>query len=423
MGKRTEQLARLSVVSLRRIFGANEYADMGEVSLEGNVGPPLIFCFHPRNAFKATAVSGGESLISAILGTSTLPEIVATVVQRVMVFVVSFFTLGALKDKAMHVGKFAVRVTNCVKHPFRFGIERAPRPTHQVVVIGGVNECALATSQGDDLVGWIRWLGNGRSRMSACWHESSEKGFVLPSHFISLIAFLLFALSLSAQTKQLGPVKMAGASKRTFGVAVGGTWTHISGQDCNASGALVCVLTSNPTQHNTVLVYIGSTTVQTAAACTDGASNAYTVSATKGGGATGGVFAYVAYLIDAGATANKTITCTGFGAGFHDIQASEFHNSAGTQVLDQVVGSADPSPSTPAILLPAFTPAVAGSLSFCGVLPNNGISSANAPWTLASNNNSASEYQLSTPASAQTANFTDTSNADNYATVCIVVKP
>lgn len=44
-----------------------------------------------------------------------------------------------------------------------------------------------------------------------------------------LITFLLFALSLSAQVKQLGPVKVAGASKQTFSAAATKTYT---GQVC-----------------------------------------------------------------------------------------------------------------------------------------------------------------------------------------------
>lgn len=44
-----------------------------------------------------------------------------------------------------------------------------------------------------------------------------------------LIAFLLFSLALSAQVKQLGPVKVAGASKSTFSTAASKTYT---GQSC-----------------------------------------------------------------------------------------------------------------------------------------------------------------------------------------------
>lgn len=54
-----------------------------------------------------------------------------------------------------------------------------------------------------------------------------------------LITFLLFALSLSAQTKQLGPVKTAGPSKRTFGS--GGTPpAFVSTAKCNNAASGTC---------------------------------------------------------------------------------------------------------------------------------------------------------------------------------------
>lgn len=235
----------------------------------------------------------------------------------------------------------------------------------------------------------------------------------------ALIFALLVASAFSQETITASFVKSA---------AGGATWSIVASQTCNASSALTCAMPSNPVQHDTVIVMIGSTTVQTAAACQDGAGtpNAYTVATAAGhfgGGPVQGLFEYVAYLMDAPATANKTITCTGFGAGFHDIQVRQFRDSGGTQVLDQTVGAPDSSLSAPAILFPTFTPAVASSLAVCGVLPNNGISAVGGSWTLSANNNSASEYQTSIAASATSANFTDTASSDNYASACIVVKP
>lgn len=244
-----------------------------------------------------------------------------------------------------------------------------------------------------------------------------------------LIAFLLFALSLSAQTKQLGPVKMAGASKRTFGAAGAGTWTHVA--DCTGTGALVCAFSVNPTQHDTVLIYLGSTPAPSPQpTCTDGASNSYTVSATHGVETGVGFTAYIAYILDAPSNANKTITCVSTGSGYTDTYGSEFRDTGGTPVLDAVYGSPDLShsdPTTAAIALPTFTPAVAGSLAFCGVLPNSGISAPTGGgslngWTGAVNTNSASEYKLSA-SGASNASFTDSSTNDAYASVCIVVKP
>lgn len=206
----------------------------------------------------------------------------------------------------------------------------------------------------------------------------------------------------------------------TTGGGGGGTWTHV--QDCTGAGVLVCTFASNPTQHDTVVVYLGALTSTGTLSCSDGNSNAYTVSATHGSNATAGFTTYVAYILDAPATANKTITCSGLTTSYRDTHASEFKDTGGTPALDSVYGSSGSTNSTPSILLPSFTPAVSGSLGFCGVLPNTGISSANSPWTLGVNSNSATEYQLSAGASSTTANFTDTINSDAYASICIVVK-
>lgn len=240
-----------------------------------------------------------------------------------------------------------------------------------------------------------------------------------------VLTIVVLALTVSS------PAQMLQAITNSKAAAAGtGTWTHI--QDCTGTGALVCVFAVNPAQHDTVLIYLGSTPAPSPQpTCVDSASNSYTVSATHGVETGAGFTAYIAYLLDAPSNANKTVTCTSTGSGYTDTYGSQFRDSAGTQVFDAVYGSPDGSfsnASTGAIALPAFTPAVAGSLAFCGVLPNSSISAPTGGgtlngWTGAVNTNSASEYKLSAAASSTNASFTDSSLSDAYASACIVVKP
>jgi hypothetical protein len=210
---------------------------------------------------------------------------------------------------------------------------------------------------------------------------------------------------------------------RSGAAAGGGTFSHI--QDCSGAGALVCVFPVNPTQHDVVVLFIGNAAVGGTLTCSDGASNAYTVSVTKGEEVGAGFDGFIAYTLDAPATADKTITCSGL-TGYTDIIGSQFRDTGGTPVLDAVYGSPAVSvsdASTAATILPSFTPAVAGSLAFCGILPNSGISAIGSGWTLGVNANSATEYKLAAAASATFSSFTDSGTNDAYVSACIVVKP
>lgn len=215
-----------------------------------------------------------------------------------MVLVISLFSLGALKDKAMHVGKLSVRSSDRIKLAISFWLERGPRPTHQVIVIGGIDKNTFAARQCNDLVGCVRWLGNLMPWQRLKGHVLTSHENLLPGHFISfcfvrstLIAFLLFALTLSAQVKQLGPVKVAGASKQTFGAASPApTYT---GQNCTGGGVAglttsTCTATITVTTGDQVVVFStqGSPSV-TLSSCSTATGTATVTWTVKSDGTTG----------------------------------------------------------------------------------------------------------------------------------------
>lgn len=215
-------------------------------------------------------------------------------------------------------------------------------------------------------------------------------------------------------------------------VAGGGTWTHIA--DCNGNGALVCAFSVDPVAGDTVVIYLGATSNTFAPTCTDAAANVYTTASTAGNNTSIAFGAWIAYrLISPGSVNGKTITCIGTGGPYTDTYGSEFRDTGGTPTFDASYGSGSATvsdPSTGAIAIPTFTPANAGSLAFCGTLPNSGPISAPtggggtlSGWTGAVNSNSATEYKLSAPASSTNANFTDGTTSDGYVSVCGVFKP
>lgn len=213
----------------------------------------------------------------------------------------------------------------------------------------------------------------------------------------------------------------------------GGTWSHI--QSCHASGGnatnIACVLSANPATGNTVVVEFGILlTTATGVACKDGNNNSYTVSGTIATNSTGPLAEYGAYLLSAPANANATITCSWTGSsGFDEIFAGEFKDTGGTPAFDQVVASpANSTASGTTINVPSFTPAVAGSLAYCSAFPNNSVTApisggTQGIWTGDNIDNGGAEYSLSTAASAQTCNMTDSSSGDQIASSVIVIKP
>lgn len=177
-------------------FGCRDYGS--ELTKEfvfaicADTNRPFISTFVPRNSFVSTCIVRWLFLVLYILCGCGLPQIFTTVIESIVVFVVSVFIFLTAEDLAVHFNCAwcaAINRSDSVK-TFHSGISlSAPIPLIEPVIVRCVDNRILSSCKRNQAVRWIRWLGNRVPLNSVLWHESSAKGFVLPSHFIIMEGF------------------------------------------------------------------------------------------------------------------------------------------------------------------------------------------------------------------------------------------
>lgn len=206
-----------------------------------------------------------------------------------------------------------------------------------------------------------------------------------------LIAFLLFALSLSAQVKQLGPVKVAGASKQTFGAAASHTFsfTSTANTHCSSAGGSStpqqCTLGATVPAGSLVLLTVITSVAVGTVAVSDGASCTAAKTTSNGSSGANDATAGTAFLFFFSATSGCAATWaatytsgTFFGLTVNVITVSP--NSTVLQDGGDVIGSGT---TGTAINTPTVPNSTTGDLQVCFAASENAATSANAPWTSA----------------------------------------
>lgn len=153
--------------------------------------------------------------ILAILGMSAFANILPPIIEGVVVSVVCLLFIVAAKNQTGH---FPATLFGSVKTFGSLIPMCLPLPLRQPSEVGGIDNGILTLRETNQAVRWIGWLGDLVSRYAESRHESSEKGFVLPSHYIrclipSLLPLLLLCPLVFAQVKVAGPSKIAGPQK------------------------------------------------------------------------------------------------------------------------------------------------------------------------------------------------------------------
>jgi len=183
MGKFTKQFESLSIVGFCCVFTRTEPANVDCRVIESDFRKPLVPMFVPRDTFESTAVRYCQFLIPVVLASCALTKIISAIVQCLMVPMVSFFFwILASQDEAVHIDENSRFSPHGIKSA-HFIFESGPIPLIQPFIVSGIYQRILSFSQWNQAVRWVRWLGDGMSLKPTFRHESSTKGFVLPSHF------------------------------------------------------------------------------------------------------------------------------------------------------------------------------------------------------------------------------------------------
>lgn len=242
----------------------------------------------------------------------------------------------------------------------------------------------------------------------------------------ALITIFVLCMSLSAQVKQLGPVKMAGPAIQTFGSA-GVTWSLIQGTaaaaknfTCGASACATGTLTPTTAGDLEIVLWAGF-------ADRSGGVSPLTSNAVSGDSSmvhcsgfpqqyqyTSGNFELIDcfYKLSAtGGATSFTITPTWEGSATsqtQDIQFIEVHRSTGSATIDSQNSSQSNTCTSSLCITPTLT--IAGTSDYCA---NWGAFAANPPTAISGSYSSPSNFDSSNVFGG----FSGKTNISSYAQV------
>lgn len=156
--------------------------------------PYSTFLTEPYSLKSGTAVFPWFT-IKAILGMGTLTKILATIVERISVFMVAFFPWFTFKNLTMHGdrsmssnGPSNVKTFGAIR-PYRI-----PIPLREPLKVSSINNGILALRKSNKTIGWVRRLSNKVSLHPAFWHGLTSSKVLQLSRY-SIIFFLLLFCS------------------------------------------------------------------------------------------------------------------------------------------------------------------------------------------------------------------------------------
>lgn len=156
-----------NVVNVRCFLFGQESAQVVTLAVHPNLSGPLVRRFVPCHTFVTTRVVQLLATVSCILLPRAFSQVMAAVIQRVSVSVVSFFSWLTTKYKTVHPF-FLIRPS--VKTSTMPVPVSVPRPLREPIKIFGVNNRSLSFGQRDIAVGWVERLNNFVSHHTLFWH-------------------------------------------------------------------------------------------------------------------------------------------------------------------------------------------------------------------------------------------------------------
>jgi hypothetical protein len=212
--------------------------------------------FVKRDPFVTTCIVALASTVASILRTRAFSEIHPSIIETIVVSMVTFFSFAASQNYAMHgwMGFIVLCLsTSGIKSLGAFIPFSNPVPHGKPFKVRGINKGILALREWDKTIGWIKRLDNFmswhlvRATLGAFFHRSSSQGLLKFSrHFIIASGAFLVLLA----PAEAGPLDFFKHPIRTMerhpiipklifaGVAAG---THARGlEQCRTRGVEFC---------------------------------------------------------------------------------------------------------------------------------------------------------------------------------------
>lgn len=210
MRKFPEPLFRNFIVGTRRIFGSWKHAEIFILPICTNLCPPFPALGMPRHPLESTAILSIGFFVLAILGVRALPKIFFTVVERIVIFVVSLLPRCTSQNQRMHRDRMPFDFSAGVKTSGVRCPMCNPIPLRKPLKIFGIHNGILALRKWNIFERLVERLDNCMS-FHAVFHWPSFKGLLKFSrHFITFLLLLLLSISASATTTVTGTLQNLG---------------------------------------------------------------------------------------------------------------------------------------------------------------------------------------------------------------------
>jgi hypothetical protein len=171
------------IVSVGRKFGCCEMANKSPDSSSRNLGFPFSLRLVPRYAFESARIISILCAVPSVLQTRTLAKIRFSVVECIVILVITLFVWLAAENCPVHQDSFSSFHSLGVETLRILAPERAPIKLRKPLKIFGVNNGILPLRKRDQTVGLIKRLGHCVTFHAGFEHLSSLKGRLLPAAF------------------------------------------------------------------------------------------------------------------------------------------------------------------------------------------------------------------------------------------------
>ena len=195
------------IVGVRGLLFRGEKSEKTRTATQSNKGKPFAPIFSPANTLKSTLVRTRLSLMSAILRVGASAEVVSTVIQAIMIFMIRLFRMRCVEDDLMHKDELSTPCSASGVESVGCWIgESVPVPLRQPHKVSGIDNGILPLRQWNKFVGWVGRLNDLMAlhpivKTFRSWHGSySNRNLQFSRHFITAIVLLFFALPVFSQS-------------------------------------------------------------------------------------------------------------------------------------------------------------------------------------------------------------------------------
>ena len=171
------------IISFRSILSRSKASKVGRFPIHSDTAFPLPHVFIPTHSSIAAFAGRPRSRVALVLRARGLAQILSSIVECVMVPVVSFFDRDAIKDFTCHPNACFAVVSVRVKTSGVWIPVSAPIPLAEPIKISGIDDGVLSLSQRNQTIGLVLRLDDCMTFHAVFSHRFTSNGLMLPAAF------------------------------------------------------------------------------------------------------------------------------------------------------------------------------------------------------------------------------------------------